>query len=158
MQHAARDLVNRLPGFGWPALSAEHGRTLPANQGIVGLVVPTPLADKVADEQSIGPIIGLPGEPQRWIFLVETPAGRCPPLPVGIGLMSGLSRIPVPPAEGTCWVREPVTSRLPSFMALLNVIRNVVCRTTASWYSDPSTTHEQRQAFVNRLGEKANDR
>lgn len=104
MQHAASDLLNRISGFGWPAMSGEHGRTLPANQGIVGVVVPTPLANTVADELSAGPIIGLPGEHQRWIFLAETQAGRCPNLPIGIGLMNGLCRIPLPPTEGTYWV------------------------------------------------------
>lgn len=108
---------------GWPVAIEEGHAVLRADQGIVGLAVPLGMAESVAADLVTVPVIALPEDPPRWIFLAETPAGRCPDLPVGVGLFSGLSRIPLPPTRNTSWVREPVNGRVPSFMTLLRVVR-----------------------------------
>jgi hypothetical protein len=158
VRHPASNPVNLVRGLGWPTSSSDRGIELATNQGIVGLVVPSAVAEKVAEELLAGPIICLADESHRWIFLAETPAGRCPDLPIGISLKSGLSRIPLPPTEGTYWLREPVVSRVPSFMSVLRVIRIVARDAAVRWYTDASTTPEQRQMLVDQLGGKTRNR
>jgi hypothetical protein len=100
--------------LGWSIAISGDGVFLPVSQDIVGLTVPAGLAGELNTEiirrEIRVPIIAASGMPARWIFLVP-PSTSLPGLPVGIGLVSGTARIPLPPTkvgdEPTRWISPP---------------------------------------------------
>lgn len=100
--------------LGWPIVISAEGVFLPASHDIAGLTVPAGLAGEVNTEiirrEIRVPIIAAPGVGGRWVFLVQLPPAL-PSLPVGVGLISGTARIPLPPtrvgAEPARWISEP---------------------------------------------------
>jgi hypothetical protein len=109
------------------------GVFLPGHLGIVGLSLPAGLAGEVNTEirrrELAVPIIAVSGDRTRWVFLVETPEGRFPALPVGVGVMGGATRIPLPPTviggELVRWVVEPGAGfvGVPRLAPILNAVR-----------------------------------
>lgn len=121
--------------LGWPIAINSEGAFLSADHGIVGLTAPVGLAGEVNTEiqrrEIEVPIIAVPGNPSRWILLVQQSA-NFPGLSVGLGIISGAARIPLPPTkvgdEPTRWVCEPAEPfvRLPDLWRVLVAFRFVL--------------------------------
>ncbi|GLY51330.1 hypothetical protein Lesp01_49860 [Lentzea sp. NBRC 102530] len=100
--------------LGWPIAVNTEGVFLPVSKEIGGLTVPAGLAGEVNTEiirrEIRVPIIAAPGVGGRWVFLVQMPPSL-PGLPVGVGLISGTTRIPLPPTkvgdEPSRWISRP---------------------------------------------------
>jgi hypothetical protein len=112
-----------------------EGVFLPVSHDIIGLTVPAGLAGEANTEiirrEIRVPIIAAPGAPGRWVFLVEPPPSL-PGLPVGVGLVSGTARIPLPPTkvgnEPARWISAPSEVYrviVPPLYQVLLVIRHI---------------------------------
>jgi hypothetical protein len=121
--------------LGCPLVVDGNGIFPPANHDVAGLTIPAGLAGEVNTEivrrSIIVPILAVPGRPCRWVFPVKSPANLSRGLPVGVGLMTGASRIPLPPTEidgaPVRWIAEPGRGfvNVPSLPLVLSAVRHI---------------------------------
>jgi hypothetical protein len=122
--------------LGWPIVVNAEGVFLPVSHDIAGLTMPAGLAGEVNTEiirrEIRVPIIAAPGVPGRWVFLVQQPPSL-PGLPVGVGLVSGTARIPLPPTivgnKPARWISPPDEAYrvvVPPLSQVLQAIRYTV--------------------------------
>jgi len=122
----------------WPARQEGQAIVLPLPPGWIGITTTARIGRAACAHlmlnESCGPVLVVPGEPAKWIFLAE--AGFDPLAvsiaPPGVGLMRPPHQIPLPPTDTGAgrvrWANPPRTNQrwLPTSASVLAAISEVL--------------------------------